>query len=86
MANSVAAKGAPKSGEGIGKRLSKFFRESYVEVVKKASWPSRLELRKSTIVVILAVLVVATYIGVWDYVLSIFTSPLFGGHAGFKVK
>ena len=86
MANSVAAKGAPKSREGIGKRLSKFFRESYIEVFKKASWPTRVELRKSTIVVILAVLVVATYIGVWDYILSIFTSPLFGGSGSIKTK
>ncbi|MDO8589452.1 MAG: preprotein translocase subunit SecE [Armatimonadota bacterium] len=77
MANSVAAKSAGKAKEGIFKRLSRFLHESYVEVVKKASWPTWDELKKMTAVVILAVIVVAIYIGGVDYLLSTITSPWF---------
>lgn len=77
MANSVAVKGAGK-GEGIFVRMSKFLRESYTEVVKKASWPSANELKKSTTVVIVAVLIVGAYIGLSDFLLGKITNPLFG--------
>ncbi|MDO8684236.1 MAG: preprotein translocase subunit SecE [Armatimonadota bacterium] len=79
MANSVAAKGAAKAkGDGLWKRMSRFLRESWIEVIKKASWPTWAELKKSTAVVIIAVLVVAVYIGVIDTVLSKITNPLLG--------
>lgn len=77
MANSVAVRGSGK-GDGLFARMSKFLRESYTEVVKKASWPTRKELEKSTIVVIVAVLIVGTYIGLSDFILSRITNPLFG--------
>jgi preprotein translocase subunit SecE len=77
MANSVAVKGAGKS-EGLFARMSRFLRESYTEVVKKASWPSWSELKKSTAVVIVAVLIVGAYIALADGILSKITNPLFG--------
>ena len=36
----------------------------------KVSWPTREELRDSTVVVIVTVLLVATFIGLVDYVLN----------------
>jgi preprotein translocase SecE subunit len=78
MANGIAAKSAGKAKDGLFKRLSRFIRESWVEVVKKASWPSREELQKMTAVVILAVLVTAIYIGIVDYTLGRITNPLLG--------
>jgi preprotein translocase subunit SecE len=77
MANSVAVRGSGK-GDGAFARISRFLRESYTEVVKKASWPTLNELKKSTIVVIAAVLIVGTYIGLSDFILSKITNPLFG--------
>ena len=73
MANSVAAK-----REGFGKRMSRFLRESWIEVVKKASWPTWAELKKSTTVVIVAVIVIAAYLGLWDFLLGKLSTPLFG--------
>jgi len=84
MANGVAAKGTSKAKDGFFKRLSRFLREAWIEVVKKASWPSWAELKKMTAVVIVAVLVVGIYIGVADAVLSKVTAPLFDIKAGKK--
>ena len=72
MANSVAGK------DSAGVRLGRFFRESWIEVVKKASWPTWSELKKSTAVVIAALLVVAFYLGAIDWLLKIITNPLYG--------
>jgi len=43
------------------------------------SWPSRNELRDSTIVVIVTVLIVSLFVGLVDQVLSIGVRRLFGG-------
>jgi len=72
MANIVARK------DSAVVRLSRFFRESWIEVVKKASWPTWSELKKSTAVVIAALLVVAFYLGAIDWLLKIITQPLYG--------
>ncbi len=55
--------------EGFFLRVIKFFREVWVEL-KKTSWPSYDEVRKSTMVVLAAVLVVAAWIGGLDYFLG----------------
>jgi preprotein translocase SecE subunit len=78
MPDGVTAKGTPKvdknkterKTESIFNRMWRFIRESYVEVVKKASWPTWPELKKFTAVVILAVLVVGFWIGGLDYLLT----------------
>lgn len=62
--------------ENIFSRMARFIRDSYIEVVKKAAWPSWPELKKFTAVVILAVLVVGIWIGGLDFVLSKLTKPL----------
>ncbi len=80
MTNGTAAKTAPKpKGEGVVSRFVKFVRESYRETIFKSAWPTWSELRQFTLVVIFAVLAVAIYIGVIDYVLSQLTSKLPGG-------
>jgi len=48
-------------------------REFYKDVVaesKKVSWPTRNELRDSTVVVIVTVLLVAAFVGIVDQVLN----------------
>ncbi len=47
-------------------RVRTFFREVRVEM-KKVTWPPRKELVKSTGVVIVAVVVAAVFIGLFDY-------------------
>jgi preprotein translocase subunit SecE len=46
-----------------------FFKEVQVESTK-ISWPTRNELRDSTVVVIVAVLIVSAFIGIVDRVLT----------------
>lgn len=50
-------------------RIRTFFKEVQVEI-RKVSWPTRNELRDSTIVVIATVLIVAAYVGAVDRVLG----------------
>ncbi len=56
------------------------FREYYKEVVvetRKVSWPTRNELRASTIVVIVSVLIVTVFVGVVDRILTAAIGLLF---------
>ena len=50
-------------------RMTGFLREVRVESTK-VTWPSRKELRESTIVVIVAVTFIAIFIGIADRILS----------------
>ncbi len=50
-------------------RQIRIFSAETVGELKKASWPSKKELKDSTIVVILAVLIVGVFISVSDYAL-----------------
>ena len=51
------------------KKIKEFFQEVKIEL-KKVSWPTRFETTDSTKVVIIVVLVIASYLGVVDIVLS----------------
>jgi len=50
-----------------GGRLGTFFREVRVEM-GKVTWPERDELLQSTMVVLVACIIAAVYIGLWDLV------------------
>jgi preprotein translocase subunit SecE len=51
------------------KKVAQFLREVKVEI-KKVVWPTRKELIASTTVVLLVTFIVATYLGLVDYLLS----------------
>jgi len=53
----------------MANKFTGFFKDVKVEL-KKVSWPTRSELIGSTVVVIVAVMLLATAIGIWDFVLS----------------
>lgn len=57
-------------------RAREFLKEVRVESTK-VSWPTRNELRDSTLVVIVTVLIVAVFIGIVDRVLTFGVSLLF---------
>jgi preprotein translocase subunit SecE len=61
---SAAPRGAV-STKPVG-RIRTFFREVRIEM-KKVTWPPRKELVKSTGVVIVAVVIAAVFIGVFDF-------------------
>jgi preprotein translocase subunit SecE len=62
---------------GVMDRLREFIKDVRVEFWK-VSWPSRAELRDSTIVVIVTVIIVAGFIGLVDRVLAFGITRLFG--------
>jgi preprotein translocase subunit SecE len=51
-------------------RVRTFFREVRIEM-GKVTWPSRKELIQATAVVIVAVVIAAAYIGIWDFVWNV---------------
>lgn len=53
----------------IVKKMSGFLKEVRVESTK-VTWPSRKELKESTIVVVIAVTAIAIFIGAADRILS----------------
>jgi preprotein translocase subunit SecE len=57
-------------------QVREFVKEVQVESAK-VSWPTRNELRDSTIVVIVAVLLVSAFVGVVDRVLTLAVGLLF---------
>ena len=61
---------------GLTTQVRDFFKEVQVEATK-VSWPSRIELRDSTIVVIIAVLLISTFVGIVDRVLAFAVGLLF---------
>jgi len=56
-------------------RVNTFLQDVHAET-KKVTWPSRKDVMGSTIVVIVAVFVLAGFLGVIDFVLSLFIGLL----------
>ena len=66
MANTTGGK------ENIPQRMSRFVRESVIEL-KKTSWPTYDELKKSTVLVLAALIIVTVWIGGLDFVFGVVT-------------
>ena len=48
-------------------KITSYFKEAYVELVQKVTWPTWSELQSSAIVVMVAALIIAMVIGVMDF-------------------
>ena len=57
--------------------IVRFLREVQAEL-KKTNWPTRDELTKFTVVVMITIVVVAVYLYVSDLIVAHITGPLFG--------
>ena len=57
-------------------QVREFFKEVQVESAK-ISWPTRSELRDSTIVVIVAVLLVSAFVGIVDRIIALAVGLMF---------
>ncbi len=67
-----AAKGVKKNNEkknGFFSRVGKFFREIRAEL-NKISWPTFAEVVKNTIITLVAVAIIGTFIGLLDWGIS----------------
>ena len=47
-------------------KLTKYLKESYVELKEKTSWPTRKELTNSAVIVLIASIVIALIVWVMD--------------------
>ncbi len=47
-------------------KISTYFRESYKELVEKVTWPTWTQLQQSTVIVLVATLVITLVVGVMD--------------------
>ena len=73
LVNDTSRKGAQMAWT---MQVREFLKEVRVESTK-VSWPTRIELRDSTIVVIVATLLVSFFVGGVDYVLRLAVGMLF---------
>ncbi len=51
-------------------KISTYFRESYKELVEKVTWPNWSELQQSTVIVLVATLLITLVVGAMDIVSS----------------
>jgi len=52
------------------KKIREYFKESWLELSQKVSWPTWSELQESTIVVMVASLIIAIVISAMDFVFN----------------
>lgn len=61
----VARSTPARQGPSLIERVTRYFREVLVEL-RKVDWPSRQELTAMTIVVVVVLALMASYLGLWD--------------------
>jgi preprotein translocase subunit SecE len=47
-------------------KISTYFKESYKELVEKVTWPNWAQLQQSTVIVLIATLLITFVVGVMD--------------------
>ena len=48
-------------------KISTYFRESYHELTEKVTWPTWLQLQQSTIIVLIATIIITALVWVMDF-------------------
>ena len=48
-------------------KISTYFKESYHELVEKVSWPTWLQLQQSTVIVLVATVIITAMVWVMDF-------------------
>lgn len=51
-------------------KITHYFRDSYKELMEKVTWPNWQQLQQSTMIVLVATLVITAVIGIMDFVAS----------------
>ena len=47
-------------------KISNYFRDSYHELTEKVTWPAWLQLQQSTVIVLIATLIITTLVSIMD--------------------
>ena len=48
-------------------KISNYLRESYFELTEKVTWPSWIQLQQSTIIVLIATLIITALVWIMDF-------------------
>jgi len=48
-------------------KISTYFRESYYELTEKVTWPSWLQLQQSTVIVLIATIIITAMVWLMDF-------------------
>ncbi len=48
-------------------KISTYFRESYRELVEKVTWPTWMQLQQSTVIVLIATIIITAMVWVMDF-------------------
>lgn len=48
-------------------KVSAYFRDSYRELLEKVTWPTWMQLQQSTIIVLVATVIITILVGVMDF-------------------
>ncbi len=48
-------------------KISNYFRESYHELTEKVTWPSWLQLQQSTVIVLIATIIITFLVWIMDF-------------------
>jgi len=69
----AAEAGADGEKEKTMNKITTYFRESYKELLEKVSWPSWTQLQQSTVIVLVATLLITLIVWLMDLVSSSMT-------------
>ncbi len=48
-------------------KISNYFRESYHELTEKVTWPTWMQLQQSTVIVLIATLIITALVWIMDF-------------------
>ena len=48
-------------------KISNYFRESYIELTEKVTWPNWLQLQQSTVIVLVATIIITALVWIMDF-------------------
>jgi preprotein translocase subunit SecE len=58
-------------------KITTYFRESYRELLEKVTWPSWTQLQQSTVIVLVATLLITVIVGLMDLVCRLFMNLIY---------
>jgi preprotein translocase subunit SecE len=48
-------------------KITTYFKESYIELLEKVTWPSWMQLQQSTVIVLVATVIITAMVWVMDF-------------------
>ena len=58
-------------------KISTYFRESYIELTEKVTWPTWLQLQQSTVIVLVATIIITALVWVMDFASQSFLKAVY---------